>query len=218
MGMHSTMGSTHSQKATEPHPLTEDGASRAVETLARAFMCDPVYARLFPEPEPRLRALRGMYDALVTYTLRYGNAAVASDGSGVACWLRPGATRVTLWRIIGTGFGLLRAVFRLGARARQAFLSATIHTDSVHHKLMQGPHWYLWALGVVPERQGTGIGTALLRPMLNEADRVDAPCYLETQTPGNVAFYERRGFRVALTETLPALHLPVWYMVRDPHP
>ena len=54
--------------------------------------------------------------------------------------------------------------------------------------------------------------------MLNDADRVDSPGYRETQTPGNVAFYERRGFRVALTETLPALHLPVWYMVRDPHP
>ncbi len=88
----------------------------------------------------------------------------------------------------------------------------------MHRQLVDGPHWYLWALGVAPERQGQGIGGALLAPILARADAEGLPCYLETQTEANVAFYARRGFEVLAADELPGqpVSVPMWYMAREP--
>lgn len=46
----------------------------------------------------------------------------------------------------------------------------------------------------MPEAQGQGVGRRLLAPTLARADRDGAACYLETQRPETVRFYERLGF------------------------
>ena len=77
------------------------------------------------------------------------------------------------------------------------------------------PHHYLMLLGVVPARQGTGVGSALLRAVLDIADAAGEPAYLEATTPQNRALYERHGFEV--TRESPRRGLPApWAMWRDP--
>lgn len=82
-----------------------------------------------------------------------------------------------------------------------------------HHP--QDPHEYLWFLGVVPAAQGHGIGSALMAPVLERADRAGAPAYLEATSPRNRALYERHGF-----EPGPAIAVgagpPMWPMWRRP--
>jgi ribosomal protein S18 acetylase RimI-like enzyme len=56
--------------------------------------------------------------------------------------------------------------------------------------------WYLEVLSVRPESQRRGLGTRLLEPILERADRDGMPCCLETSDPSNVAYYERFGFAV----------------------
>jgi GNAT superfamily N-acetyltransferase len=46
------------------------------------------------------------------------------------------------------------------------------------------PHWYLAFLGVEPSEQGRGVGSALLRPVLDRAAAEGAPAWLETATSG----------------------------------
>lgn len=58
------------------------------------------------------------------------------------------------------------------------------------------PHWYLVPLSVRPEYQRRGLGSQLVRPILEQADREQLPCYLETSDPANVDYYRRFGFRV----------------------
>ncbi|MBK1783976.1 ribosomal protein S18-alanine N-acetyltransferase [Prauserella cavernicola] len=56
-------------------------------------------------------------------------------------------------------------------------------------------------IGVLPQRQGEGIGTALLEALLERADQLDAPVFLEVRTDNDSAIrlYERHGFsRVGL--------------------
>ncbi len=61
-----------------------------------------------------------------------------------------------------------------------------------HHP--PGPHWYLYYLATVPERQGTGIGSALLRPVLRRCDEEGSPAYLEATSQRNRVLYRRHGF------------------------
>jgi GNAT superfamily N-acetyltransferase len=77
-------------------------------------------------------------------------------------------------------------------------------------------HVYLPAIGVAPEWQGKGIGTALLRPMLERCDREGLPAYLEASSERNRACYERNGFVARDALQLPGGGPPLWPMWRDP--
>jgi GNAT superfamily N-acetyltransferase len=56
------------------------------------------------------------------------------------------------------------------------------------------PHWYLEAIGTVPEARGRGIGPTVLTPVLDRCDAEGVPAYLESSNPRNIPFYERHGF------------------------
>lgn len=55
-------------------------------------------------------------------------------------------------------------------------------------------------------------------PVLARADREGMPCYLETETEGNVAFYRKRGFQVVSAGLVPGQSLRIWTMLRAPAP
>ena len=66
------------------------------------------------------------------------------------------------------------------------------------------PHWYLASLGTAVDRQGKGVGRALMRPVLGALRRRGLPCYLESSKERNVPFYRRHGFEVVEEVPLPA--------------
>jgi len=72
-------------------------------------------------------------------------------------------------------------------------------------------------IGVRPEWQGRGFGSALLRPILERCDRERLPAYLEASSPRNRALYERHGFAV-VEEMRVSDSPPVWRMWREAKP
>ena len=72
--------------------------------------------------------------------------------------------------------------------------------------------------GVEPGLQGGGVGSALIATGHDEADRRGERTYLETFTRSNVAWYERRGYRVVIEGIVPGTKIPVWGLIRDPQP
>ena len=71
-------------------------------------------------------------------------------------------------------------------------------------------------LGVDPPRQGEGLGSALMQPVLELCDRERVPAYLESSKERNVDFYARHGFRVTSELRLPK-GPAMWPMWRNPH-
>ena len=80
------------------------------------------------------------------------------------------------------------------------------------------PGWFLATIGVSRDRQGQGLGAAVLVPGLAEADRTGHDAYLETADERNVRFYTRFGFEVAADVHLPGGGPRTWCMTRRPHP
>ncbi len=200
----------------EPIRLVPAHHGHAAETLTQAFREDPVHAYLFPNLDDRIRSMRRLWDALIKFSLVYGEVYTTSACSGVACWLAPGQTETTLRRMLRTRLALPRAFLSFERSAQRRAIRLFASMDRIHAQVMSRPHWYLWAIGVSPGSQGQGIGADLLQPVLAKADAAGLPCYLETQTEGNVAFYHRRGFEVAMRETPTDLGLTTWAMVRQP--
>ncbi|MFC7742450.1 GNAT family N-acetyltransferase [Nocardiopsis composta] len=68
-------------------------------------------------------------------------------------------------------------------------------------------------IGVDPVVQGKGVGAALLDAGLSRADDDRVPVHLETNRAGNLAYYERYGFKQ--TGELDTEGLPrTWAMLR----
>jgi ribosomal protein S18 acetylase RimI-like enzyme len=88
---------------------------------------------------------------------------------------------------------------------------------AIERRHPQEPHWYLAVLGTDPAHQGEGVGSALVRHVLDDPANAGEPAYLETETEANVPFYERHGFRVVGELDVPSGGPHLWLMWRDPH-
>ena len=66
----------------------------------------------------------------------------------------------------------------------------------VHASHPKEPHWYLQAVGTVPQMQGRGIAARILKPILEIWDAEGVGAYLESTNPRNLSFYYRLGFNV----------------------
>jgi GNAT superfamily N-acetyltransferase len=83
-----------------------------------------------------------------------------------------------------------------------------------HHPTVA--HWYLYALATTPQRQSTGIGSAMMRPVLQTCDEQGIPAYLEASTERNRALYLRHGFVPTEPVQLPRGGSVLYPMWREP--
>jgi ribosomal protein S18 acetylase RimI-like enzyme len=95
---------------------------------------------------------------------------------------------------------------------RQAAVAGRVlSTMQEHHP--ERPHWYLLYVAAATGRRGTGVGSAVLRPVLDRCDDEDIPAYLEATTDRSRALYRRQGFEdmeeLALPDGGPVMY-PMW--------
>ena len=186
-------------------PPERSQVAEGCDVLARAFVADPAFTSLWPDPERRARALRRLMAVPIAHALRTGHVdALVVEGAlaGAAAWVPPGCyplgTREQLRampRLLGVAAAAPRAFPRLGRFG--ANIDAAFPSDEP---------WYLAVVGVVPEAQGHGLGTRLLRPGLDRCDAAGGDCYLETDTAAAARLYARLGFTTleAGAQLLPA--------------
>lgn len=193
---------------------TADEIPALAATLARAFADDPFYVFLAGDAPERNQRMRDGWSGI----LRFGSARLAEtyttdDHAGVAVWVPPGHRGPTFL----DSLRIMPAVARLAGWHRlRAVTKALSALEDRHRHHVGKPHFYLSALGVEPQRQGEGIGTALLKPVLDRCDLEGTPAYLETATGRNVLLYERLGFDVVEELTLPNTDVHGWLMLRSP--
>jgi ribosomal protein S18 acetylase RimI-like enzyme len=200
----------------EHHPIHLEPSQRlgAAALLARAFHNDPLYKLVMPDEDRRANALTWLFERVVRYCILYGHTFTTPELEGIAGWLPPGRTNLTLGRIIRSG--LHATPLKLGWNAYRRFDTYMAYADKLHARHAPRFHWYLWVIGVEPTCQGRGIGSRLLQPILDKADADGVLCYLETEGERNVRFYEKHGFKVAEQGRVPKLGVQVWAMRREP--
>jgi GNAT superfamily N-acetyltransferase len=195
-------------------PITIDSAGAAdvpvlAGVLARAFQDDPVFAWSIPDEGRRLARLPAVFAAFADVYLPYDETYVAGDGAAAALWAPAGVDPFD-GRAGDVFAGRLAEL--LGDDAARCLEVGAIFQE--HHPPQ--PWTYLQLIGVVPERQGVGLGSALLAPVLERCDATGTPAYLEASTAGNRRLYERHGFEVVGELALPDDGPTVWPMWREP--
>ncbi|MER5772775.1 GNAT family N-acetyltransferase [Streptomyces sp. NPDC002039] len=176
--------------------------------LDLAFRDDPVSGWVFPDPEHRAAVHGKFLGVFVDVALADGRIDYATDGSAAALWLRIPA---------GEPEGEDEVPARMRAVADPdnercelvGRLTGEVHPTSEEHE-------YLLMIAVAPDRQGEGLGTELMRPVLERCDREGLPAYLEASSERSKGLYERLGWESTGTSVrLPEGPL-MWPMWRKP--
>jgi ribosomal protein S18 acetylase RimI-like enzyme len=186
----------------------------AGDVLARAFLDDPLGVYLFPNEAKRLEQLRWLYRGSTRYAHRYGETYASEQVSGVALWLPPERPHPSQLGMIRVGMGLAPFKFGLGWLRRS--VAAMNVLDEAHRRDVAPRHWYLFLLGVDPDRQRQGFGRRLIEPVLTQAAASGVTCYVDTTNERNVAFYRRHGFEVVTAGEVPNGGPRFWTMTRAP--
>ncbi|MGW0826520.1 GNAT family N-acetyltransferase [Streptomyces sp. NPDC002845] len=190
----------------------EGDREQVVRLLDAAFDDDPVSVWIFPDAADRRTKHPRLMATFADVVFAEGRVDVTEDGTACALWLSVPASDgqgegdgdedgpARLREAIDPGNERIELVGRL--------------TGEVHPA--GGAHEYLWLIAVAPEHQGEGLGTALMRSVLDRCDREGVPAYLEASNPRSRRLYERLGF----VFTGRAVDLPdgppLWPMWREP--
>ena len=185
-----------------------------IETTSRAYRADPLIRYYVRDDARQADGLRRLFDfCLREQALPHGQVTMTRDGSGCAAWLPPANARASMSLL--EQLLLLPRMARICSPARVPRLLATMRLLERHHPTAP-PHHYLYLLGVLPERQRQGLGSALLQAGLRPIDQAGAATYLETASERNLAFYRRHGFAVTGEAPLPSGGPTVWFLWREP--
>jgi ribosomal protein S18 acetylase RimI-like enzyme len=197
---------------TEVRRATAADVDQVADILADAFHDDPVFRWLLPPAARRRdRRLRHFFELTAQSYLRTDrHVYLTNAGQAAAVWSPPGAWAPTtseslrhilpMARVFGTG--LVRA--------------SRLETQMLRSHPRDIPHWYLYCIGTVSSVQGRGIGSRMLRTVLDEADTFGTPAYLESSNIRNVPLYERHGFHVLEEFKAAGTGPTMWRMWREP--
>ncbi|MFL6118503.1 GNAT family N-acetyltransferase [Actinophytocola sp.] len=196
----------------------EDANVDAVQVatiIGTAFAPLEVTKWLVPNPTDRVRMLAAQFTLFVEDALQHGEVLVGSDGpatsagiQAAAVWFRelngphslPDDYDERLKQICGEHVDRFRALDKAFAQHHQAGY----------------PHHCLTYLATLPDHQGQGVGTALLRHTHRELDRTQVPAYLVASNARTRDWYAQHGY-VSVRSNLRLPEGPeMWPMWRDP--
>ncbi|HJJ30976.1 MAG TPA: GNAT family N-acetyltransferase [Methanocorpusculum sp.] len=194
--------------------VTEEYLDKAVDTLARSFVHYPYPGGAVSGDERQEKVLSIMYALELKRVSSFGEIVCdSSECKGTAVWCRMGN--------LNEGADVLKQIRALFSCMTIPEMIKTIRRCMSIERERARLHLsddtvYLYILGVAPECQGKGIGSALVREKLAECDREGCRVYLETNTEHNVGYYGSFGF--SLVKKIVEEHgaFTTWYMIREP--
>jgi ribosomal protein S18 acetylase RimI-like enzyme len=191
---------------------TDDDVEPLARTLARAFFDDPVAMWAFRHDELRPAALERFQATRVRQLLGEEEVWMSEGHTCAALWAPPDGWKTTLRQ----DAGLLRSFSHPRLLSRMPLVALGLL--EVERKHPHAPaHYYLAMLGTDPSHQGQGLGSAIMRPVLERCDGDGVGAFLESSKERNIDFYARHGFRVMQEIRLPR-GPRMWQMWRDPLP
>jgi ribosomal protein S18 acetylase RimI-like enzyme len=183
-------------------PSDED---RVTASIVRAFMNDPAARWMYPDPAQNLENFPKFVGAFGGRAFESGMVHQAGTFQGAALWLPPG--------VHPDEDAIIELISRSVPERDQAVMFSVFDRMGQYHPPQ--PHWHLSLIGVEPQEQGKGHGSALLHHALARCDAEAALAYLESSNEQNIPLYQRHGFEV-LGRIQVGTSPPITPMLRHP--
>ena len=161
-------------------PSQLEAASNA---LIMGFSSDPFQRWLMPDPTIYYKNFKKWTDNACKQSFLAEGVYGDENNYGTAVWFPPGFD-IDLTHISETYKDIPKD------RIEEAF---KIFEELGESRVNDA--WYLEYLAVDPSKQGSGLGSLILKESLKVIDELGEAAYLESSNPKNMSLYERFGFR-----------------------
>jgi ribosomal protein S18 acetylase RimI-like enzyme len=193
--------------------LTTKDTDWASDILEQAFYTDPLLNFIYGDTINEPGRLNWFFRVTFRLVALYGACISTDEKDGVLMMLPPDQTKMTIDKMYKSG--LLAAPFKMGWASFSRMMTFMEFAEKEHKAATSFDHYYLMTVGVLPARQGIGVGKKLMTKALEIVDANSMPCYLETQNKSNVPLYQRLGFEVVSDKEIPKGGLHNWGMLRQ---
>lgn len=119
---------------------------------------------------------------------RFGEILLSNDKNGCALILFQDRKRTTPQTIVAD---IKLIINCMGLSIAKKAMGREAAIKKVHPSISFA---YLWFIGVHPNEQSKGIGTALMKEVIQRYKVENRPIYLETSTEKNLPWYKKAGF------------------------
>lgn len=160
-----------------------------VDILTQAFDDNKSFNTVLKQDHKKKIRLQKIFEYQFDICSKYGRVFLSDDKKACALILFPDIRKSTLAEILLE----IKLLFTLGIKtvkkgfAREAKIKKAHSTTNIY---------YLLFIGVYPDLQGKGLGSHLLREIINDSQQVNRPIYLETYLDKNIALYKKFGFSI----------------------
>jgi GNAT superfamily N-acetyltransferase len=169
---------------------TKEHKDLIVALLGQSFQQNQSVNYIIHQDSHRLTRIRYLMDYSFEICLLFGEVWLSDDYNACALVLYPHQKRMTLYAIWLDILLIFRAITLFGVLKT---LKREAAIKQIQPKIDMA---YLWFIGVEPDKQGLGNGTALLSEIIDNADNDGLPVYLETSTVKNLPWYKHNGFEI----------------------
>lgn len=165
---------------------------RVLAVMCDAFKADRLYEYFIEDPAQRQKFLNIFMQFRLKFGVKKGTVFVTDDVEGAIILIKPGQSMSVADLI---RYGGMKAMLSCSNAQRKRIMAFNTFADAQAAQHMKQPYWHISPLCVSSQKQGQGYGSALLDHGLHYIASGPYSCYLETQDPQNIPFYQTHGFR-----------------------
>lgn len=193
--------------------LTTRDTDWASKLLEQAFYKDQLLNFIYGDTIHQPGKLNSFFRGTFRLAALYGVCLGTVEKDGVLMMLPPEQIDLSIFKMIKAG--LVPMLFKMGLPSLSRMMRFMDFAEKEHKAAASSDHYYIMTVGVLPERQGKGVGKKLMTRALEIVDANTVGCYLETQNPDNVPIYQRLGFEIVSDKEIPKGGLHNWGMLRE---
>lgn len=195
------------------YQIKKEDLERCADVAAQAFLNDKTSEFLLSSK----LTYKSLYDYyLVIYKSIYNKMYMFADSKnidGFVIIVPIEHSAVSAWDFIKAGG--LKEIFTHGLGLISRSLDYQNNCINIRHKIIPSDAWYIFQFGVLPAKQGTGLGSKTIKPVLDWLKSKTAACFLETHKEVNVDMYKHLGFLLKSIDTLPNSKAKQFAMLRS---
>jgi len=169
---------------------TNKDRDRVIDILAESFDNNKSVNYIIKQDKKRNQRIRKLMAYSFDVCYLYGEVYLTDDKKGCALILLPDKKRTNFKSFL---LDVKLIITCTGLANLGKAMSRETKIKKLHPKELM---YYLWFIGVDEKEQNKGIGTALLKEVINQGISMNRSVYLETSTMKNIPWYEKFGFKI----------------------
>ncbi|MDB5119766.1 MAG: GCN5-related N-acetyltransferase [Sphingobacteriales bacterium] len=164
--------------------------SLVIDILTESFDTNQSVNYIVKQDRNRAKRVRALMDYSFEVCNQFGDVFLSNDRKACALILYPDKKKTTLKSI------MLDVKLILSCVGLENIKKALNRESKIKQLQPKEPMYYIWFIGVSLAYQNTGIGSALLKEIIEDSSLKRRNIYLETSTLKNIPWYTKFGFAV----------------------